>query len=92
MTGGPKAPLENTAPLITVITSVFNGAQTLQATIDSLRLQTFRDFEYVVVDGASNDGTVGLLHANADHIDSWVSEPEEGIYNALNKGLDLGRG
>jgi glycosyltransferase involved in cell wall biosynthesis len=64
----------------------------LQATIDSLERQTFRDFEHIVLDGASTDGTVRLLEQNSSRIDSWISEPDSGVYNAWNKGLDRARG
>jgi glycosyltransferase involved in cell wall biosynthesis len=79
-------------PLISIITAVFNGAATLEQTIRSVAGQNFKNFEYIVVDGGSTDGTINLLNKYADNIDYWVSEPDKGIYDALNKGIDLARG
>jgi glycosyltransferase involved in cell wall biosynthesis len=79
-------------PKFTVVTAVFNGAATLEAAINSLRKQSFRDFEYVVLDGGSTDATVALLEQNTDAIHYWRSEPDSGIYEAWNKGLRVARG
>ena len=54
--------------------------------------QTTHDFELVVVDGASTDGSVELIHTHADRIDRWVSEPDGGIYNAMNKAVAMATG
>jgi glycosyltransferase involved in cell wall biosynthesis len=83
---------ERDAPLFSVITAVRNGAATLQAAIDSVVAQTCRDFEYIVLDGASTDDTVALLTRNSRHLDHWVSEPDTGVYDAWNKALRLARG
>jgi glycosyltransferase involved in cell wall biosynthesis len=80
------------APLISVITAVFNGAATIEKTIQSVVGQSFRNFEYIVVDAASSDGTVGILEGFGDRIDHWRSEPDAGIYDAWNKALQLARG
>jgi len=74
-------------PLITIIIAVFNGAKTLQQCIDSVAQQTYPNKELIVIDGGSEDGTVDLLKENQEHISYWVSEPDQGIYNAWNKGL-----
>ncbi len=74
-------------PLISVIIAVFNGAQTLQKCIDSFIQQTYSNKELIIIDGGSNDGTVKLLKANSQHINYWISEPDNGIYNAWNKAL-----
>jgi glycosyltransferase involved in cell wall biosynthesis len=82
----------DTSPLFSVITVVFNGARTLEATIDSVSRQTFRDFEYIVLDGGSTDGTIAILERNSDRIHHWESEPDAGIYDAWNKALSLATG
>jgi glycosyltransferase involved in cell wall biosynthesis len=80
------------APLFSIVTVVFNGAQTVEATIRSVSAQSFRNFEYIVLDGASRDGTTAILEKHAGSIDYWVSEPDSGIYNAWNKALSVARG
>lgn len=80
------------APLISVITSTLNAAALLPFTIASLRAQTFRDFEWVVVDGASKDATVDLLHNGKDVVTVLISEPDSGIYDAWNKACTQARG
>jgi glycosyltransferase involved in cell wall biosynthesis len=72
---------------ISVVTAVYNRAGTIVQAIQSVRSQRWRDVEHVVIDGASTDGTLALLQANLDHRAVLVSEPDRGIYNALNKGL-----
>jgi len=79
-------------PLVSVITVVFNGADHLRGAIDSVLAQTYRSLEYIVVDGGSTDGTVEILRAYDRHIDYWVSEPDTGIYDAMNKGIRASTG
>jgi glycosyltransferase involved in cell wall biosynthesis len=79
-------------PLITLITVVRNARDTIGETINSVAGQEFRDFEYLVIDGASTDGTLGIIKAHDDVIDHWISEPDNGIYDAMNKGIRLARG
>ncbi|WP_218277151.1 glycosyltransferase, partial [Pseudomonas sp. GW531-E2] len=69
----------NERPGISIITCVRNGAETLSRTIDSIRRQTFPDIEYIVVDGASTDGTLDVIKENLDAISAWISEPDDGI-------------
>ena len=83
---------ESNRPLITVITSTFNAAKDFPAAIQSIREQNYQNIEYIVIDGASSDGTLDVLRANEDVIDYWVSEPDSGIYDAWNKGVQLSRG
>ena len=80
------------APLISIIIAVFNGVKTLQQCIDSVVKQTYSNKEIIIIDGASNDGTVDLLRANEKKITYWISEPDKGIYNAWNKGLTQAHG
>jgi len=79
------------APLISVVIATRNAAGTLARCLESIRAQTFRDFEVVVADGASTDGTLEILRANEDIV-AWRSEPDTGIYNAWNKALTRVRG
>ncbi|MDO9206070.1 MAG: glycosyltransferase family 2 protein [Methylotenera sp.] len=75
------------SPKITVIIAVYNGAKTLQQCIDSVAQQTYANKQLIIIDGGSADGTVELLKRNDSHISYWVSESDNGIYNAWNKGL-----
>lgn len=80
------------APLVTVITVVFNGAATLPDTIRSVMRQTYANVEYIVVDGGSTDATLDVLREHDNSIDYWVSERDAGIYDAMNKGIALASG
>lgn len=75
-----------------IITINYNNRDGLRRTIESVVNQTFRDFEYIIIDGGSTDGSVEVIKEYADRIDYWVSEPDKGIYNAMNKGLKMCRG
>jgi glycosyltransferase involved in cell wall biosynthesis len=81
-------------PLISVVTIVKNDRPGLIATVDSVRAQRFTDFEHVIVDGASTDGSADLVRARAaaGELACFVSEPDAGISDAFNKGLSLARG
>lgn len=70
-----------------IITINYNNRDGLRRTIESVVNQTFRDFEYIIIDGGSTDGSVEVIKEYADRIDYWVSEPDKGIYNAMNKGI-----
>lgn len=86
-----SAESENSA-LVSVIVAAFNAKSTLQQCIDSVQNQTYRHKELIIIDGGSNDGTAELLLKNSEGIDYWVSEPDDGIYNAWNKGLERVKG
>ncbi len=77
---------------LSIITVNFNNKAGLQKTIESVISQTFRDFEWIVIDGGSTDGSRELIEQYADHFSFWVSEPDAGIYNAMNKGINIARG
>jgi len=81
-----------TNPLISVITVSYNSAKTIARTLDSLKNQTCRDFESIVVDGGSTDGTQSIIKSFGNKVDQFSSEPDKGIYDAMNKGLDLASG
>ena len=74
-------------PKLTIITINFNHLDGLKRTIDSILNQTFIDYEWIVVDGGSTDGSRQLLEQYKDHFAWWCSEPDNGVYNAMNKGL-----
>ena len=80
------------SPQISIIMAVLNGRATLQECIDSIKQQTYPNKELIIIDGGSKDGTVNLLTENAENISRWISEPDRGIYNAWNKGLELAQG
>lgn len=70
-----------------IITINFNNSVGLEKTIKSVIGQTCRDFEYIIMDGGSTDGSLEIIRKYADKINYWVSEPDKGIYNAMNKGI-----
>ena len=77
---------------ISIITSVYNNKETIKDAIDSVLSQTYKNIEYIVVDGASSDGTVEVVQGYGDKISTFVSEKDKGIYDGLNKGLSLATG
>ena len=76
---------------LSVITINYNNRDGLKKTIESVVNQTYKDFEYIIIDGGSTDGSVEVLKEYSDKIDYWVSEPDKGIYNAMNKGIDIAK-
>jgi glycosyltransferase involved in cell wall biosynthesis len=79
-------------PLLSIITINFNNADGLKKTIESVVNQTYTDFEYIIIDGGSTDGSVSLIEQYQKHIACWVSEADRGIYHAMNKGIQRARG
>jgi putative colanic acid biosynthesis glycosyltransferase len=75
-------------PLISVVTVVRNGRDSIERTIQSVFKQSYPNLEYIVIDGGSTDGTVDIIRQYADRISYWTSEPDRGIYDAMNKALD----
>ena len=86
--GGHKHSLPG-KPLISVVTVVLNGAQTIRDTIESVLGQGYGNIEFIVIDGGSRDGTVDILREYDHAIDYWLSEKDRGIYDAMNKGISL---
>ena len=79
-------------PLVTVVTAVYNGQSYLAACLESVLRQDYPNIEHIVLDGASNDGTVDVLQHYDDRIALWRSEPDAGVYDAWNRGIAEARG
>jgi glycosyltransferase involved in cell wall biosynthesis len=79
-------------PGISIITVVFNGIKTIEKTIKSIVALTYPNVEYIIVDGGSNDGTLDVIKQYENHISKWISEPDQGLYDAMNKGLKMAEG
>jgi glycosyltransferase involved in cell wall biosynthesis len=80
------------SPKISVITVVLNGENYLEETILSVKNQSFKDFEYIIIDGGSTDGSLEIISRYNDIIDYCISEKDRGIYDAFNKGMQVSRG
>lgn len=74
-------------PKITVVTVVYNGEKYLEQTIQSIIAQTYQNIEYIIIDGGSKDSTLDIIKRYENHISHWQSQPDRGIYDAMNKGL-----
>lgn len=79
-------------PLISVITITYNASETLPLTMESVAEQTFKDFEHVVIDGASTDDTISIARKMGTPLLRIISEPDHGLYDAMNKGIKFARG
>lgn len=79
-------------PKISIISINYNNADGLYKTIQSVINQTYKDIEYIIIDGGSFDGSKDIIEAQKDRIAYWVSEPDTGIYNAMNKGIRAATG
>ena len=83
---------------LSIITINYNNAAGLKKTLDSVAIQTYTDFEHIIVDGASTDASVDIIRAYSQspianrHKITWLSEPDTGVYNAMNKGIELAKG
>jgi glycosyltransferase involved in cell wall biosynthesis len=80
------------SPTISVITAVFNAERTIGRTIQSVLSQSYKNIEYIIIDGGSTDGTVEILKKYSDSVDYWHSKPDQGIYDAWNEGLKKASG
>ncbi|MBG6062550.1 glycosyltransferase involved in cell wall biosynthesis [Flavobacterium sp. CG_9.1] len=77
---------------ISIITVCYNSAATLEKTILSVAGQTYKNIEYIIVDGMSKDNTVRIIQKHQDKIAHWISEPDKGLYDAMNKGIEMATG
>lgn len=77
---------------VSIITVCFNSESTIQNTFDSIRNQTYNSIELIVIDGGSKDGTLEIIEANKDIISKMISEPDQGLYDAMNKGINMAIG
>lgn len=83
----------NNMPQLTIITINRNDAQGLEKTLESIwEKQSFKNFEHIIIDGASTDNSINIIKKYASHLSYWVSEPDKGIYNAMNKGIIKAKG
>lgn len=79
-------------PLVTVITVCYNAVETIEKTIVSVLSQSYPNIEYIIVDGASTDGTIDVIKKYEDQLTAFISEPDNGVYDAMNKGLKCSNG
>jgi glycosyltransferase involved in cell wall biosynthesis len=77
---------------ISIITVCYNSAATIEKTIRSVGAQTYKNIEYIIVDGNSKDGTLDIIQKHEDKITKWISEPDKGLYDAMNKGIAMATG
>ncbi|GAA4463469.1 glycosyltransferase family 2 protein [Nibrella saemangeumensis] len=77
---------------VSLITVVYNGAATIRSTIESILNQSYPDIEYIVIDGQSTDGTVDIIRSYEHRLARFVSEPDKGLYDAMNKGIRMATG
>ena len=77
---------------ISIVTITYNSGKTLKCAIDSVLTQTYKNIEYIIVDGKSSDNTVAIINSYGNKISKFVSEEDDGIYDAMNKGLRLASG
>jgi glycosyltransferase len=83
---------DQSGPKITIVTAVFNRANTIASAIESVLAQTYSNIEYIVIDGMSQDGTDQIVNQYSDRISKTIREPDKGIYDALNKGIRMASG
>lgn len=77
---------------VSIITITYNAERFLERTIQSVLAQEDTDYEYIIIDGGSTDGTLAIIKRYESHITTWISEPDRGLYDAMNKGLHRAQG
>lgn len=81
-----------TDPFLSIITINYNNTSGLKRTMQIVFDQTFQDYEYIIIDGDSNDGSVDIIKENETNLSYWISEKDSGIFNAMNKGIKVSKG
>lgn len=79
-------------PTFSIITVTYNAADTIEDTIQSVISQTYHHLEYIIIDGNSKDNTLNIINRYREHITQLVCEPDKGLYDAMNKGIQLATG
>jgi glycosyltransferase len=77
---------------VSIVTIVRNNRATMEDCIKNVLSQSYKEIEYIVVDGGSNDGTIDIIQAYCERISRWISEPDQGVYDAMNKGIKMATG
>lgn len=77
---------------VSIITATMNSEKYLSDCIESVRRQNYKNIEHIVIDGKSSDGTLEIIEKNSDHISYWISETDRGMYDAINKGIQMATG
>ncbi|MEM1220543.1 MAG: glycosyltransferase family 2 protein [Bacteroidota bacterium] len=77
---------------VSIITATYNSSETIRDTIESVLCQTYKNIEHIIIDGASKDGTLEIVHSYGGKIAKVISEPDGGIYDAMNKGISMASG
>lgn len=83
---------DSSTPKLSIITVVYNGVDLLEGTILSVKRHLHPDIEYIIIDGGSKDGTLGVLQTCHEYVDHWISEKDKGVYDAMNKGINMAKG
>ena len=84
--------MSESAPIFSIITVTYNAESTIEATVRSIKQQTFRPIEHIIIDGASKDNTLYIINKYKDDNTKVISEPDHGLYDAMNKGIRLATG
>lgn len=84
--------MKKECPLFSIITVTYNASDCLEKTIKSVLVQDFKDYEYIVIDGASSDGTLEIISNYKNYISTFISEKDYGVYDAMSKGVSLAKG
>ncbi|WP_348653170.1 glycosyltransferase family 2 protein, partial [uncultured Sulfurimonas sp.] len=92
MNSNKLSEIRNNDPVVSIITSVYNGEKYLEDTIKSVINQSYTNIEYIIIDGGSTDGSINIIKKYQDKITYWVSEKDRNMYDGINKGLKIASG